>query len=323
MGWFEVINTVVNVAHLGTSISLASNIGKMQRAQEANVIGQMQLSEIIDIGDRIKRKIKKLNRYMADSPQSVLVLSNFYETSLRSLGLIPSAIPSIEARPLFRDLFEDMDDLSYEAKKKLSSEEIEQADRCLQAIIEMPNIEMALNDAKKRSELENKERQAKEFLQLTEEEWNKISAQEIKSNNKKSFGIGLLGIAVIQTCLLPLVVPSLFSGIINQDVVSSPRDGTPIIEIIIYALLYIILIGLGIYLIVKGKNTNRKRYIELENNRNQAKLIISTNFKPVNNNPEYQNKSWEELHFLYLNNNKLINSILGKIGNPQKLLTDE
>jgi hypothetical protein len=323
MGWFEVINTALNIASTASSVSVASNINKMQKATDAAQNAHMELAQLMDFADILQRKIKTINKHQEKSPQSVLVLSNFYEKALRSLVGSPSSIPFIEARPMFRDLYEDLENLADDSSKSLSKDEINQSNACLNAILEMPDLELAISEAEKREEILEQVDEAESYIKSTEDEWESVSAVANKAKTKKIIGIILLSVAGLATCtVIPPVLLFLFSGseLIGNNFLSG-LFSVAIFAVIVF--LYIISIILGVFLLIKGKIPNSDRYRELNQKHKEAMGIISRMNTPIIIPDAYKNKSLQELYDLYDEKNSIINNTLGDVGDPKKMLLAE
>jgi hypothetical protein len=319
MGWFEVINTGLNLASTAANISVASSVGKMQQQNARAEQVAIARGEMLDLVDRVSRRMKKLHSYMANNPKAAIVLCEFYDRSLKAMGLSPSKL-NPEDRPILRDLNEKFDENIEQAKSKLPDEGIQQAYDCLEAIGELPDLEAAINAKEILIKNTAAADEAEKYLRSIDEEWQTINKPAGKAKNLRVVGIILLVLAGLATCtIVPFIVMLPLAGInaMSQNFL----EGAFTFGIgVILILVYIASIVSGIVLIMKGKIPNGDRYQTLLNNRNNALRIAQARNSAVKVEARFASSSLEELYDLRSRIEGRISSVLGKMSDFNKLL---
>jgi hypothetical protein len=318
MGWFEVINTGLHIANTAANISVASSVNKMQQQNERAEQVAIERGEILDLVDRINRRIRKLQLYLSSNPQSSIVLCEFYGNYLKSMGITPSRL-SPEDRHILRDLNEKFDDFIEQAKGHLTEGEIKQAYECLDAISDLPGIESALSMKETLVNNSVAADEAEQYLVSTENEWKSISRPATKAQNFRVFGIVLLVLAAFATCfVMPLVIMLPFSGI--EMMKTNILNGLiTFVFGLVLILLYLASIAGGILLVIKGKIPNAERYQELLKNRNNAIKTVQTRNSAFNIDPKFANYDINELNDLLRQKNERISTVLGNMVEFKKL----
>lgn len=319
MGWFEVINTGLHIANTAANISVASSVGKMQQQNARAEQVAIARGEMLDLIDRFSRRMKKLRSYMANNPKAAIVLCEFYDRSLKAMGLTPSGL-NPEDRPILRDLYEKFDDNIEQAKDKLSDKEIQQAYDCLEAIGELPVLETAINAKETNIKNTIAADEAEKYLLSIEEEWQTINKPAGKAKNLRMVGIALLVLAGLATCtVVPFIVMLPVAGISAMS--ENFLEGAFTLGIgLILILAYIASIVAGIVFIVKGKIPNGDRYQTLLNNRNNALNTIQARNSAEKDVSRFANSSLEELYELRSRIDSRISIVLGQMSDFNKLL---
>lgn len=302
MGWLDVIWTGLMAANTAANISSAVTMNEMQKGIQRQQLEVHQRAEILDLIDKISRRVKRVSIRMQSNPQAVYVVCTIYNNGLRTMGITPSQLPP-EDRRFLRDLNENLEDLIEDARLKLTDEQLIQAGDCLMAINELPALESAISSNESVKNNAVLAQQWTDFLAASENEWRVLNAYQQKPKTRLTIGIIILSIAGLSTCV---VLPALGA---DANIGS-----------IFGFLLYLAAIGAGVYLVIKGKNPYAQRIKELQVQRTQAINFINKNRTSVVTNSNYQKQSMESLIELRDKYNRIVNSILGDIGNIQNFL---
>lgn len=318
MGWFEVINTGLNVANTAASINVASNVNKMQQRAEQAEMAARERGEMLDLVDRVNRRMRKLHSYMESNPRAAIVLCEFYDRNLKAMGAIPSRFMP-EDRHILRDVYEKFEDQIETSKSGLTEEEISQAYDCLDAIIDLPVLEAAIKGKETRINNTAAADQAVGYLSATESEWQEISKPAGKAQNRRTIGIILLALAVFATCfIMPFILGLPFAGIRTMKYnfwSGLTTFGTGMTMI----LLYLTTVLSGIALIVKSKIPNADKYQQLLKNRNNAIRVAQARNTPVNIDARFADYSLEHLQGFSRQKDEQISAVLGKMADFNKL----
>lgn len=302
MGWLDVIWTGLMAANTAANISSAVTMNEMQKGIQRQQLEVHQRAEILDLIDKISRRVKRVSIRMQSNPQAVYVVCTIYNNGLRTMGITPSQLPP-EDRRFLRDLNENLEDLIEDARLKLSDEQLIETGDCLMAINELPAVESAISSNESVKNNAILAQQWSDFLAASENEWRVLNTYQQKPKTRLTIGIIILSIAGLSTCV---VLPALGA---DANIGS-----------IFGFLLYLAAIGAGVYLVIKGKNPYAQRIKELQVQRTQAINFINKNRTSVVTNSNYQKQSMESLIELRDKYNRIVNSILGDIGNIQNFL---
>jgi hypothetical protein len=205
----------LNIAGSAARISVAADVSKMQQQRERAEQAAIIRGEMLDIVDRINRRIKRLRAYMAANPKATIVLCEFYDSVLKSMGINPSNLNPAD-RPILRDLNELLEDLIEQAKGNLSAGEVEQAYDCIGDIRDMPVLELTISARETLLKNAAAADDAEKYLASTEDEWRLIGQPANKAKNIRLIGIILLVAAALATCtIMPLIFMLPLSGLQN------------------------------------------------------------------------------------------------------------
>lgn len=320
MGWFEVIITGLQVANTAANISVASNVNKMRQQNERAEQTAAQRAELFDLVDRINRRIRKIQPYLDRNPRAAIVLSKFYIHSLKLMGISPANVGP-EDRPMLRDLNEIFEDLIEKSTAKLTDTEIQQANDCYDAIINLPELEKTIN--LKETFNRNKEAgdEAEQYLRSTEDLWNSIGKPAGNAKTKRSIGIALLVLAAVASCtVLPLIVTLPIQGmqLLKENILAGLlMTGFGVVLI----MAYLAVIAGGILLIIKGKIPDEQKYKDLLGKRNEAIKSIRLRDAGVAIDQQYAYTSIRELKETHQKLDAKIASVLGNISEFNSLLS--
>jgi hypothetical protein len=318
MGWFEVINTGLNIAGTAANISVAKNINKMQQDNERAAQEAAQRGEMLDLIDRVNRRVRRLGSYLEKNPKATIVLCEFYDKNLKAMGVVPSKL-NPEDRHVLRDLNEKFEDFIEHAKSGLPEQEVLEAYGCLDAIDDLPLLEAAISareDADKNIAAAN---EAEKYLQATEGEWNKMNIPAGKAKKLRTIGILILLASVFATCtVVPtfgMLVVSGFSQLKTSYMQGSSAVGGGLIGLLVWAGFLV----LGFVFFNKGKIPNNTQYQELSKSRANALSAVQKRNAIANIDPRYAGCSLPELHDIYKQKDVVISAVLGKMADFNKL----
>lgn len=302
MGWLDVIWTGLLAANTAANISSAVSVNQMQKGVQQQQQEAYQRAEVLDLIDKISRRVKRLSTRLQNNPQAVLVISSIYDAGLRSMGITASQLHP-EDRRYLRDLKDNLEDLIEDSRQKLSDEQIIQVGDCIQAISKLPEIESAISSYEMNKKNSTILQQWSNFLATTEDEWRALSAYQQKPKTQRTIGIIIVSIAGLLTCVNLAAVSTnvTFGGVV-------------------LLLLFVAAIAVGVYLIVKGKSPYDKRYKELQMQRVQAVNFINKNRNTTQVSSDLLGRSMDSLLEQRDKYNELVTSVLGEVGNIQKFL---
>lgn len=319
MGWFEVINTGLNIAGTAANISVARNINKMQQENERIAQETALRGEMLDLIDRVKRRVRRLGPYLEKNPKAAIVLCEFLDKNLKAMGLVPSRL-NPEDRPVLRDLNEKFEDYIDQSKRCLSEQEVLEAYGCLDAINDLPLLEAAI------SARENAEKdaaaavEAEKYLQATEAEWKKMNIPAGRAKKIRTIGILLLLASLLATCtVVPAFGTLILSGFSLLDI-NFMQGSSAVAGGLFGLLIYVGFIVLGFVFYNKGKTPNDAQYKELSKSRANAMTAVQKKNAIAQLDPRYAGSSLPELYDMYRQKDVVISAVLGKMADFNKLV---
>ena len=139
----------------------------------------------------ISRDIELAEEQLAEHPQQVFIVSRSLDWRLDDSGLSAEIFPEFQDKEYVSKTEKKIAEVIAKSKSMLTEEQIEQSEKAVQFVCEMPMLQQALVDMP-----------ARESLQATESQWQKINSRQ--KNKNRFLILGFVGIGIFACFGIPL-----------------------------------------------------------------------------------------------------------------------
>lgn len=195
--WLDLIGIGIDVAQSYQIYQARQQLGQMQAGAEATALQKQVLEVLRNFVFETAQDVKALEQRVTGSPQPVYVVARALNWRFQDIGISPEIFPDFSDKEYVLKVQETIAGVTQETRDRLSDAQVSQADACVQAIVQMPLLEQAIEA-----------QEAHEHLQATEAEWRAISAKRTKG---MFGGLGTLAFAWVICPMMACISSSIAS----------------------------------------------------------------------------------------------------------------
>lgn len=183
MDWFKALSLGFDVINLGQLNQTRKHLKGMESAQAASQLTEELLAMLRNLYFATNQSAQALDEQLPVESQKVFVGARLLEWRLEDMGVNPEIFPSFEDKEYAAKTHKTIKRLIKLSSEKLSQEQVQDAEECIDSILEMP----ALNDAIEIMK-------AREAIQPLNQELNTVDSdwKPLKKMKDRRMLIGLL-----------------------------------------------------------------------------------------------------------------------------------
>jgi lipopolysaccharide biosynthesis glycosyltransferase len=194
--WLDLINVGLNAAHSHQIRKAQEQLQQMEADAVEAALRQQVLEIMRNFVFEIAQDIKALEEHLETAPQQVYIVAHALRWRLQDMGITPDLFPEFRDKEYVQQTQTKIRYAIQESKTMLTADQRKEADKAVK-FIEDSNL---LQDAIEATS-------AKEDLEATEPEWERLSKKAKGTKSKKTFGcLGLLATFSIVPVILVGIV---------------------------------------------------------------------------------------------------------------------
>jgi predicted phage tail protein len=244
--WLDLINIGIDVTQSYQIYKARQKLDQIESGAAAETLRREVLEVLRNFVFETAQDMKALEQRVAGSPQPVYVVARALEWRFQDIGISPGIFPEFADKEYVLQVQEVIGKVTQEAQGRLSETQVRQAEECVNAIVQMPLLEQAIEA-----------QAAREQLQAVEEEWQNVSSEKSRRTLQ---GIGTLAVSwfacPVMACIGSPVLGSLAIRV-NENLVSLVGGGAMVLTLLV------MLAGSIGGIILLGKSSTR-RHAELK-----------------------------------------------------------
>jgi hypothetical protein len=263
MGWFDWVIIGIDAAQLHQIRKAREQLSRAEAGAAAEATRRKVLEVLRNFVFECARDLKALESHTHSSPQPVYVVARAFERRFQEIGITPGIFPEFADKEYVQQVQTKTRAAIQESRNRLSDSQLQQAEACFNAIVQMPLLNQAIEATG-----------ALEQLQATEAEWKALGKQASKARQRKVLGFLVLGVTFLFLAPLACVVASILGSV--RDILG---------ELGLLGVPVVLLGGLvgSILLITSGLKATPSDYQRLKTTRQkwQAKLMPRETWEQV------------------------------------------
>lgn len=196
-GW-NWLHAGLEVATYAKARKAQQGLEEMQNAAAKEEARRILLEAMRNFIFDISRDIELAEEQLAEHPQQVFIISRSLDWRLDDSGLSAEIFPEFQDKEYVSKTEKKIAEVIVKSKSALTDEQIEQSEKAVQFICEMPLLQQALVDMP-----------ARESLQATESQWQQINGRQ--KNKNRFLILGIVGLSIFACSGIPLALGGLGS----------------------------------------------------------------------------------------------------------------
>jgi hypothetical protein len=178
MGWLDLIDLAIDVKQSANLYQAREQLARIETGALQEAMRKQVLEVLRNFVFSSAQEVRTLEQYLESSPQPVYVAGKVLEWRIQDVGISPEIFPEFTDKEYVQKVRGDLVRVIQDSRSKLEADEISQAEECVNAFVQMPLLDRAIET-----------RSAREQLQATEAEWKQITG---KRNLSTLAGLALL-----------------------------------------------------------------------------------------------------------------------------------
>ncbi len=229
MQWFDVLGLGLDAVNFVQIQKTRQQIRELEAGQISEILRQQLIGMAKNIIFASNQSAQALAERAEAEPQPVYVAAQLLDLRLNSIGVTAEAFPEFSDKEYVSQALNRINRLLKSSKAKLSETQIADADHCVKLILEMPELNQAIESEKENEKFRGvhaKIKSLNEQLHATDDAWAPLDAEK-RRRGLIGFGLAFAGPAVVcfgSTCvssglsnvLVSLAGNDTFSGIANS-----------------------------------------------------------------------------------------------------------
>lgn len=186
MDLFKVLNIGLNTAQ---AVQLTRMRGQMAEMGEAQMLAQYEqevLSALKNLIFATSKSARALQPHLNATPQPVYVGGRLLQWRLQEMGVTPEIFEDFKDKEYVLETEQAIGQVISDSSGRLSPSELKQAEACVNAIVELPELEAALETARAQS----LSRRLKARFETFADEWRVLHKAK---NRYRLLSLGLMG----------------------------------------------------------------------------------------------------------------------------------
>ena len=292
MGWLDLIDLAIDVKQSADLYRAREQLERIEMGALQEAARKQVIEVLRNFVFSSAQEVKTLEQYLESSPQPVYVAGKVLEWRIQDVGISPEIFPEFTDKEYVQKVQGDLVSVIQDSRNRLTPGEISQAEECINAFVQMPLLDQAI-------EVQS----AREQLQATEAEWKQITGKRNLST--------LAGLAVLVGSIF--ICPNFWCfssswafGIENESL----RPIVVVAVLAINGILFLASIVGGIILLIKRSSP---RYRELQKDRKQwrEKILDRETWKQIVN--LFGEQDSEGYQSIRAERESLIRGVMGQI----------
>lgn len=248
MGWLDLVDLAIDVKQAADLHKAREQLRRIEMGAAEESLRRQVVEVLREFVFSSAQEVKTLETYLEGSPQPVYVAARVLEWRFQDVGIAPQVFPEFSDKEYVQGIQGDLARVIQDSRSRLTPGEISRAEECVDAFVQIPLLDQAIEA-----------QSAREYLQATEDEWKQISGRKTL--------LLLAGLAALVGSFI--ICPSTCCHF--TSLTSSIRNETlePILgfaTLAVHGVLFLASMIGGIVLLAKSSGP---RYRELKENRKQ------------------------------------------------------
>ncbi|MBC8262886.1 MAG: hypothetical protein H8E47_02015 [Anaerolineales bacterium] len=202
MGWLDLLDIGIGAAQFHQIRKAREQLSRTEAGAAAEATRREVLEVLRNFVFGCAQDLKALESHTPSSPQPVYVVARAFERRFQEVGITPEIFPEFTDKEYVQQVQTKTRAAIQESRNRLSDSQIQQAEACFNAIVQMPLLNQAIEAT-----------QAVEQLQATEVEWKALGKRASKARQRKVLGILGLGGTFLFLAPLACVVASILGSV--------------------------------------------------------------------------------------------------------------
>lgn len=201
-GWstlFDVANVAMNISQSAQLAEQRTRLEGLRGQAAAEALRQRLIETMRNFVFASGEQLKVLAEYKEEASQAVFAAASIMAWKFRAGGVTPEVFPEFRDKEYVQEVRSRLQDTLEDAQSRLSADEVQEGERCVEAIIQMPLLNEAIGV-----------QSASEALEETRSSWEQLESVR-KDYTKKGWIVGL-GAQALAACLLMVGPVLAFSG---------------------------------------------------------------------------------------------------------------
>ena len=212
MGWLDMLSVGLDVVTYSQVHKTRQQMKNLQASQQAAILQDEYLKVLRNLVFANNQSALAIREHLDTTPQKVFVGARLLAWRYQSLGISADMFPEFADKDYVADTERNISGLIRSSQEKLSPEQILDGEACIEAILEMPQLNEAIENETQNKSIRAAQARADEVekeLAATDEDWKPLSSEKSK---RMLIGLALAILGPGCVCFSGLI----FSGILSS-----------------------------------------------------------------------------------------------------------